>query len=261
MQFNISAEHKHASGVYIIRNSINAKVYVGSAANFWKRYQKHVSNLTIGNHHSQPFQRFSNKYGNGCMSFELLEAAPSTKEELICCEQKWIDFYNAANKAQGYNMAPAAGSLLGYKRPFKKKGPLSEKVKQLLSEHRKQNPIILNPEQRERQRAAVSAAAKLKKGKPATPRTAEQRERQRTAVIAANTGRKMNPESVRKLSEARKGKKRDPAVGAKISAALAAKKAQGATLGRPKGVVFTAEHRQNISAALAAKRVQQPQVS
>lgn len=248
MQFNIPVEHKNASGVYIIRNSVNAKVYVGSAINFRKRHCKHLSSLKIGNHHSQHLQRFVSKCGEACLSFELLESTELTQEAMICCEQKWIDFYNASDRRKGYNMAPTAGSSLGCKR--------SDETKRTLSEHRKNNPTLLTPEQRERQRAAASTAAKLRKGKPATPRTAEQKERQRAAVIAANTGRKMSPEAVRKSAEARKGKKRDPAVGEKIRAALAAKKAAGVVLGRAKGTILTEQQRQNIS---AGKRAQQPQ--
>ena len=45
MQFNIPAEHKNASGIYIIRNSVNRKVYVGSAKSFYERYHGHCNRL------------------------------------------------------------------------------------------------------------------------------------------------------------------------------------------------------------------------
>lgn len=239
MQFNIPAEHKNASGVYIIRNSVNAKVYVGSAVDFWKRYRKHRNNLKNTNHHSLPLQRFVDKYESKILRFELLEVIALCKVALLEAEQKWIIHYESSDRKKGFNMAPAAGSLLGYKHPFRKRAPHSEETRRIMSENRKRNPILLTPEQRERQRTAVSAASRLRKGKPATPRTPEQEERRIASVRAANTGRKMPEEHKKKLSDARKGKKRDPAIGEKISQAHRARKAAGLPVGRAKGTKLT----------------------
>ena len=258
MKFDILTEHKHASGVYIIRNSVNGKVYVGSAANFWKRYQKHANNLKNQNHHCAPLQRFAAKYGADKLRFEVLELTQLEKQALIECEQKWIDCLRCCDRESGFNLAPVAGSTLGVKHSEESRAArvgkrLSEETKRRLSEaHKGKSQKPFTEEQRERQRAAVSAAAKLKKGRPATPRTTEQREQQRAAVVAANTGRKMPPESVRKSAEARRGKKRSPEVGAKISAAFAAKREENPLFMRGKKPPRTAEHSRKIIEARRA---------
>ena len=51
------------SGIYLITNLINNKVYVGSAANILKRWNDHIRTLK-GNKHPNIFiQRSWNKYG------------------------------------------------------------------------------------------------------------------------------------------------------------------------------------------------------
>jgi group I intron endonuclease len=113
MKFNIPAEHKNASGVYIIRNSLNDKVYVGSAVNFATRFYGHFSQLKNDKHHSKLLQRFVTKYGLETLSFELLELTVSEKEAIIQCEQKWLDTYQSFNKTQGFNSCSIAGSTMG----------------------------------------------------------------------------------------------------------------------------------------------------
>jgi group I intron endonuclease len=72
MQFNISDEHKNASGVYIIRNTVNDKVYVGSAKKSSSRYSGHLYQLRKGVHHSVTLQRFVQKYGLEALVFDRL---------------------------------------------------------------------------------------------------------------------------------------------------------------------------------------------
>ena len=73
MQFNIPIEHKNRSGVYIIRNSINNSVYVGSTKCLHIRYLSHLSGLKTKRHSSASLSLFVNTYGIGTLSFELLE--------------------------------------------------------------------------------------------------------------------------------------------------------------------------------------------
>jgi group I intron endonuclease len=113
MQFNIPAEHKNAAGVYIIRNTINSKVYVGSSLNFWRRYTRHKSRITLGNHHSLKLQNFANKHGISTLSFSLLEICEPNKEAYLAVEQKWIDLLHCVQK--GFNVNPTASSRLGAK--------------------------------------------------------------------------------------------------------------------------------------------------
>jgi len=112
MRFLIPKGNEKDSGIYIIRNSVNSKVYVGSAASFKKRFSAHLNSLKRGDHHSKLLQRFSNKYGLETLSFELV--ATCCIESLISTEQHFIVFYKAADAAYGFNHCPIAGSTRGF---------------------------------------------------------------------------------------------------------------------------------------------------
>lgn len=77
------------SGIYVIRNTANGKVYVGSAVNIKGRWAVHKHGLRRGKHHSQRLQRAWNKYGEAAFVLETLE---------LCCvdlllerEQSYFD--------------------------------------------------------------------------------------------------------------------------------------------------------------------------
>ncbi len=100
------------SGIYEIRNTINNKVYVGSAVNLKKRKIAHKALLNRSAHHSIKLQRAWNKYGENSFAFYILENVQE-KTNLIEKEQYWIDTLMACGNT-GYNMLPVAGSRLGY---------------------------------------------------------------------------------------------------------------------------------------------------
>lgn len=52
MKFLGTKDQRKQSGVYIIRNAINNRIYVGSAKVFTDRYWKHRSTLMTGKHRS-----------------------------------------------------------------------------------------------------------------------------------------------------------------------------------------------------------------
>lgn len=114
------------SGIYAIRNEINGKVYVGSAARFSGRFKSHRSCLKLGKHHSQKLQRAWDKYGEANFRFVVLERV-AEKIDLIAREQFWIDSLQAVS--HGYNVCPTAGSSLGRK--------ASEETKRLMSAQRR----------------------------------------------------------------------------------------------------------------------------
>lgn len=99
-------------GVYCIANSINGKVYVGSASKSIKsRWCLHVSELRRGRHHSPHLQAAWNKYGEEAFELTTLEECPA--EVCVEREQYYLDLFRAADTNYGYNMAPKAGSCLG----------------------------------------------------------------------------------------------------------------------------------------------------
>lgn len=91
------------SGVYRIRNVVNGKCYVGSAANIKCRWSIHLGCLKADKH-SRKFQNAWNKYGVGNFEFLIIEYC--ILENLVTREQHWIDFYDSFRK--GYNTRPRA---------------------------------------------------------------------------------------------------------------------------------------------------------
>lgn len=104
----------HGSGIYVIRNIVSGRVYVGSAVNFFNRWKSHRHTLSNGTHHSRTLCRSWSKHGKEAFVFEIIEIVDK-KEELLAREQFWIDALNSANPRTGFNIAPQAGSRLGVK--------------------------------------------------------------------------------------------------------------------------------------------------
>ena len=110
---------KKISGIYIIKNNINDKVYIGSAVNCHRRFIQHKSDFNK-QCHNQRFQNFVNKYGIDTLIFEIIEIVEN-KEHLIDREQYGIDYYKSYNPKKGYNICKTAGSTLGCKMPISHK--------------------------------------------------------------------------------------------------------------------------------------------
>jgi group I intron endonuclease len=82
--------------VYLIKNMVNNKIYVGSAYNFIKRKNIHLSTLRNQKHKNCKLQRAYNKYGENSFEFEIIQECD--KKEVLLFEQHFIDtlrpFYN-----------------------------------------------------------------------------------------------------------------------------------------------------------------------
>jgi len=100
------------SGVYIIRNLINGKVYIGSSVNLKNRQREHWSHLQKGNHHNVHLQHAWNKYGEKAFVFETVEYVEESW--LLLFEQKYIDQYCSYDGERGYNICKVAGNTLGF---------------------------------------------------------------------------------------------------------------------------------------------------
>lgn len=109
--------------IYVIYNTINRKVYVGSAVSFYSRRAIHNKRLQNNQHHSRHLQSAWNKYGRE--SFEFFVVEYCDKSETLITEQGWIDSCRAAESGFGYNINPNAASWLGAKH--------SEETRQKLS--------------------------------------------------------------------------------------------------------------------------------
>lgn len=126
-----------ASGIYMIKNIITNKVYIGSAIDFERRFYLHKLNLNKNQHHSRHLQSSWNKYGFSNFEFIILEETNKDKNILLKIEQIYIDKYQSANINFGYNINPKAGSSLGVKRSdeFRKKSSERRKGKNVGSKN------------------------------------------------------------------------------------------------------------------------------
>ena len=88
-------------GIYVIRNNISGKVYVGSSINPKKRWREHRCNLRQGKHHAPLLQRAWDARGESAFTFEVIETV-HTKAEMVCREQYWIDTLESFG-SKGYN--------------------------------------------------------------------------------------------------------------------------------------------------------------
>ena len=167
------------SGIYKITNTINGKVYVGSAVNFDTRWKEHIRELRKGKHHSSALQNAWDKYGEEKFEFSIIEECERTRKVLLGREQYWIDTLDSV--AKGYNIAKTAGSQLGMKQ---------------------------SPE-------AIAARVKKNTGKKRTPETrARMSEAQsnrspewRANIAKAHIGKKHSEETRKAISEAMIGRK------------------------------------------------------
>lgn len=102
------------SGIYCIQNINNGKVYIGSAVSIKNRWQCHKSHLRKGDHHNKHLQAVWNKNGEDIFSFGIIEIVYD-KYYLLDREQYWIDKFMSANRKFGYNKAPVAGGMMGFR--------------------------------------------------------------------------------------------------------------------------------------------------
>lgn len=237
------------SGIYQITNQINGKRYIGSAVNLRHRWRDHLSALRRGKHENQYLQRAFDKYGELDFLFSILEH--TELQSLIEREQHYLDTLSPE-----YNIAPIAGSQLGYRHSLEarrkmsesKKGernytygkPLSEETRRKISvanlgkhhgeETRRKMREAWTPERRwaqnDRQRGkARSAETRAKISAALTgernpnygkPRSEETRRK----ISEARMGQRLSEETRLKISEARMGQQASAETCAKISAAL-----------------------------------------
>lgn len=88
--------------IYIIRNTINSKVYIGQTKVSLKlRFQNHLSAARNGKDYV--IGKAIRKYGEENFYIELLEEC--TIKELNERERYWISYFNSTNNKFGYNIS------------------------------------------------------------------------------------------------------------------------------------------------------------
>ena len=108
--------------IYQITNTINQKIYIGSAVYFAQRKGEHLYKLRRNIHPNKHLQNSFNKYGETVFKFDILEYC--TKDTLIEKEQHYLDTLNP-----NYNCLKIAYSSMGFKHSKETKELLSMKFK------------------------------------------------------------------------------------------------------------------------------------
>lgn len=114
------------SGVYLITNQVNGKVYVGSSISIQCRIQQHRGKLRKNKHTNIHLQAAWNKYGEEAFVFEKLESLPI--QFLKLREAYWISAFDACDDLVGYNKTTqTTAPMLGKKHSVETKSKISKR--------------------------------------------------------------------------------------------------------------------------------------
>ena len=97
---------KTICGIYVIKNKINGKFYIGSSDDIRHRWYEHSYKLKRNKHNNTHLQNAWNKYGEN--NFEFLIVERCNNEDLLTREQHYIDELQPF-KENGYNICDIAG--------------------------------------------------------------------------------------------------------------------------------------------------------
>lgn len=216
------------SGIYQIKNTLNNKVYVGSAVDIKQRWRIHKHKLNKLKHHSKKLQNSWLKHGENSFEFLVLEYIED-KTRLIEKEQFWIDELKAAG-INGYNVCSVAGSTLGVSPSYETRCKisasltgmkLSEDTKRKISEFHKGNTYSkgIVPSKETRLKLSIALKGRVfsketrkkisdaNKFKPSHNKGKAMSEEQKKKISLAQKGIPKSPEHTRKNSESHKGQK------------------------------------------------------
>ena len=105
------------SGIYLIKNKITEKVYVGQSKNVKSRIYEHRVKLRNNLHCNGHLQSSVNKYGIESFIFKKIESCEV--EKLNEREIFWIKELDSANKEKGYNKTEGGSNAVCKAKKFK----------------------------------------------------------------------------------------------------------------------------------------------
>ena len=182
-------------GVYIIRNTLDGKRYVGQSRDCLHRFQQHRNGLRNGNHRNAYLQNAWKVHGEAAFTFAV--ACVCMESQLDELETRFMSEYGALDRARGYNME---GVVFGAKRrdaTTVAKLRAANLGKTLSAEHRAKLSVSrrLRAPYSEETKAKISASRKLYKLTP----------EQKARIGASNKGKRRTAEQRAALSAAHKG--------------------------------------------------------
>jgi len=134
------------SGIYLIKNMVNGKGYVGSTTDFGDREKTHFTKLKCNQHHNCYLQSSYNKHGKynqyGKNNFEFYILAYCSPENLLDKEDFYINYLKTMDRKFGYNLVLAKRHIFSQETKDKiSKALMGRKVSKESMEKRKKNYI------------------------------------------------------------------------------------------------------------------------
>ena len=90
-------------GIYMLRNTVNGRVYVGQSVDVYARWKEHCKAARRG-HKSYLYDSMRK---HGVVAFELVVLEQCVATALDAREAYWMDHYQCHDETKGYNYRPA----------------------------------------------------------------------------------------------------------------------------------------------------------
>lgn len=200
-----------SSGVYLIENMCNGKIYVGSSIHIERRFIEHRSSLNTGAHHNRHLQNAWNKDGGDAFRFRVLLYCD--KAHLVTSEQGALDYFRDRDGTDSlYNLNFDVKIVSTTEWTPERKREMSKKLKGRVFSEEARKRMSLAKKGRPLSRKALVAASEFHRKNPASAET-------RKKISEVLTGRTVSAEIRAKISAANTGKKRSAECRARLSAA------------------------------------------
>jgi group I intron endonuclease len=211
------------SGIYLITNTVNGKVYVGQTVNFKARWKGHHKSLR-GNRSKTPhLQHAWNKYGGVAFEFSVLERVSivgltkgEARELLNRKETTWIARFDSTNPEKGYNICKEGSSPLGIKHSEETRARYKERSRRLAADPEWRRKVAeatrkaaADPEYLRRRKEGIERMRSDPEWRRKMAERSADPEWQRKAVEAAKK-RTANPEWRRNTAEANRKRSQSP---------------------------------------------------
>lgn len=131
------------TGIYLLRNLINGKIYIGKSVNIKNRMRQHSKpEIYCKNKTNSLIVRAIKKYGFENFSIEILQIfqGDSKKQEIIEAEIFWIEKLKSNDREIGYNLLLGGTDWTGHYHSDETKQLLAEKAKERYKEE--DNPMF-----------------------------------------------------------------------------------------------------------------------
>lgn len=221
--YGLDKERYMAGGVYKITNTLNGRLYIGSAVSFSKRKKGHFGSLRKGRHVNKKLQLDFDKDGEDVFEWFVLQVVEEpTKDKLVAAEQSFLDSLKPY-----YNVCETAYSTLGIKHPEESKAKHSEAMKKQMADPKRRKILsdamkrrLADPVEKGKLRNAIKKGKAdpeyRKRASENTKRimqTPEARERCRTVFL----GKKHTPMAKAIMSAAAKKRMESPEIRKQLS--------------------------------------------